>query len=220
VASVERLAASAAYRLVRRRLSDMLRAAPPAAAAAPVPSCPEWTVEDVLAHLAAIAVNWAAAESGVPPAGVSRGSGLAVLLDQWEEAASRLDRLLAGRGGMERMLMDAVTHEYDLRVALRLGWPAGDPVLPVTLDFLGPAFSWTVASRGLPPLRVATAEGSWLVGDGAAEVVSGEPVEVMRSLTGRRTLAQVAALDWSADPGTWLPAFTWGPFRPPSQPVE
>jgi uncharacterized protein (TIGR03083 family) len=214
------LNAPAAYRLVRQRLTGLLRDQPAAVASSPVPACPDWTVEDVMVHVTAIALDSLAAEKGGSSAGVSRGTGFPVLLDQWEGAASRLDRLLAGRGGMERILMDAVMHEYDLRVALRVGWPAQDPVVPVALDFLGPAFSLAVASRRLPPLRVASRDSSWLAGAGASDVVRGEAVEVMRSLTGRRTLAQVAALDWSADPGTWLPAFTWGPFRPPSQPVE
>jgi hypothetical protein len=38
--------------------------------------------------------------------------------------------------------------------------------------------------------------------------------EGLRALTGRRSLGQVQALDWTGDPAQYLPAFTWGPFRP------
>jgi uncharacterized protein (TIGR03083 family) len=217
---VQRLPGPVAYRLVCTRLAGLLRARQPAATAA-VPACPEWTVEDVLAHVTGIAVRALAAETGESAPGVTRGPGLTALLAQWEEVAGRLDRLLAGRDGMEQMLMDAVTHEYDLRVALGEGPPPDDPAVPVALDFLGPAFSWTVVSRGLPPLRVDCGDRAWLAGaDEPAVVVRGEAAELMRSLTGRRTLAQITALDWSRDPRPWLPAFAWGPFRPPSRPVE
>ena len=41
-----------------------------------------------------------------------------------------------------------------------------------------------------------------------------------RSLVGRRTHYQIAALDWSEEPRQWLPAFAWGPFTPPAEPIE
>jgi hypothetical protein len=50
--------------------------------------------------------------------------------------------------------------------------------------------------------------------------VSGDPLELYRSLAGRRTHEQIAALTWTADPRQWLPAFEWGPFHPPRTPVE
>ena len=44
---------------------------------------------------------------------------------------------------------------------------------------------------------------------------------VVRSCSDRRTLDQIAALDWGgADPTPWLPAFTWGAFTPPAAPFE
>jgi hypothetical protein len=39
-----------------------------------------------------------------------------------------------------------------------------------------------------------------------------DPFELGRALSGRRSVDQIRAFDWSADPGPHLAAFTWGPF--------
>lgn len=39
-----------------------------------------------------------------------------------------------------------------------------------------------------------------------------EPFELMRAMTGRRSLAQIKAYDWTADPTPYLPLFGFGPF--------
>jgi hypothetical protein len=49
--------------------------------------------------------------------------------------------------------------------------------------------------------------------------VSAPPVELFNSLTGRRSLRQIRALRWSADPEPRLRVFAWGPFRPLPDPV-
>ncbi|MER7077740.1 hypothetical protein [Saccharopolyspora kobensis] len=70
-------------------------------------------------------------------------------------------------------------------------------------------------------MTFTTGEEFWpLGGDDPVASVRAEPVDLLRSLSGRRTHAQIARLSWSADPAPWLPAFTWGPFTPPGSPVE
>jgi hypothetical protein len=53
-----------------------------------------------------------------------------------------------------------------------------------------------------------------------AGTLSGDRLDLFRSLVGRRSPAQIAALSWTCDPQPWLPAFIWGPFHPPEHPVE
>jgi hypothetical protein len=48
--------------------------------------------------------------------------------------------------------------------------------------------------------------------------VTAPAYDLGRALAGRRSLAQLAALTWSAAPEPWLPAFSWGPFAPPARP--
>jgi hypothetical protein len=119
------------------------------------------------------------------------------------------------------MLMDAYTHELDIRLALGAAWPTDHPAFDGALDLLVSGFAGAVRERGLASVQIELDGQQWLAGDGTpAATVSGHRLDVYRSLAGRRTQQQIAGLDWSADPRQWLPAFEWGPFRPPARPVE
>ena len=41
-----------------------------------------------------------------------------------------------------------------------------------------------------------------------------EPFELMRAVAGRRSETQIRLMNWSGDGSVYLPAFTFGPFRP------
>jgi hypothetical protein len=45
-------------------------------------------------------------------------------------------------------------------------------------------------------------------------VLSGDPFELLRAMTGRRSIAQLRAMHWQGDGEAALGAFTFGPFRP------
>jgi hypothetical protein len=57
------------------------------------------------------------------------------------------------------------------------------------------------ADGSLPPLRVVTESADVVLGDGDPVVLRASDFEIARALLGRRTPAQVAALDWDGDPG-------------------
>lgn len=218
-----------AYAHVRRNLIALLRRCDEPGQI-PVPSCPGWTVRDVIAHLTGIC-QWSAASlspdraaPAVPQVGGVDLLDLKALLADWERSGDQLDILLArpehtGKGA--RMMMDAFTHELDIRLAIGAPLPAAHPAYPGAFDIVTGGFSASVASRGLPALRLQTPAGSWTAGDGEpATVVRGSVTDMYRSLAGRRTHQQIRQLAWSADPERWMPAFTWGPFIPPATAVE
>ncbi|MEQ0565912.1 maleylpyruvate isomerase family mycothiol-dependent enzyme [Amycolatopsis sp. NEAU-NG30] len=186
-----------------------------------VPACPEWTVTDVLRHLVAIAERVLERHGGTPPA---PAPDLAVpeLLDRWDDIGEDLDRRLAAAGGRtgEVMVMDAYTHELDLRAALGVPPPVEHVAWAPSFEVLVRGFSGSVAGRGLPPLSLRTPGGSaWTAGTGRPVASLTAPAhDLYRALAGRRSLTQLAALEWSAAPGPWLPAFSWGPFVPPPRP--
>ena len=125
--------------------------------------------------------------------------GLGPLLDEWERSGGRVEAALAraehsGKGAV--LVMDAFTHELDIRLALGVPFPVGHPA------FRADAWRWVVGT-GEP-----------------TAVVRGSRTDLYRALAGRRTYRQIEQLTWSIHPGPWLPAFGWGPFRPPDQPVE
>ncbi|WP_284748723.1 maleylpyruvate isomerase family mycothiol-dependent enzyme [Amycolatopsis sp. RTGN1] len=186
----------------------------------PVPACPEWTVADLLGHLIAIAERVLERHGGTPP--VSTASTIPELLDRWDDVGEDLDRRLAEAGGRsgEIMVMDAYTHELDLRAALGMPPPVEHAAWAPSFEVLVRGFSGSVAGRGLPALRLRTTGGSeWQVGAGRPTATLTAPGhELYRALAGRRSPGQLMALEWSAAPGPWLPAFSWGPFTPPRSP--
>ncbi|HEV2783677.1 MAG TPA: maleylpyruvate isomerase family mycothiol-dependent enzyme [Actinophytocola sp.] len=151
------------------------------------------------------------------------GVDVAGLLAEWEVVGEAVDRLMASGGTRWAgpLVLDAFTHEVDLRYVL------GEPV-----SAEHPAFEWcfklavggwgrSLSARGLPAVLVSVAGMERVAGEGEPAVrVRGERLDVYRALVGRRTYGQIAALDWSGDPGRWLGCFEWGPFTPPERVVE
>jgi hypothetical protein len=189
---------------VREHIAELVTGSP-AVADLVVPSCPEWTVADLVEHLA----GNCARTTGAP---VRRG-GLPDLLASWQASAERL----TGDQDISRLLMDAFTHELDVLEALDLPAPVDHPAYSPAFQVVVGGLSWSISSRGLPALRLACDGESWVAGSGApAATVTAPRYDLYRSLSGRRTPAQIAALTWTDDPARWLPAFFWGPFSPPS----
>jgi len=206
-----------AYPEVRRGVRGLLDGRP-GTHRRPVPACPEWTVTDLLGHLALIAERVLERHGGVVPAPAGP-LGVPALLDRWDHVGAQLDRLLADAGGRsgEVMVMDAYTHELDLRAALGVAPPVEHSAAAPSFAVLVRGLSGSITARGLPALRLRSAAGEvWTAGDGRpAATVTAPAHDLYRALAGRRSLGQLAALEWSAAPGRWLPAFSWGPFAPP-----
>ncbi|MGW3999502.1 maleylpyruvate isomerase family mycothiol-dependent enzyme [Amycolatopsis sp. NPDC004772] len=209
-----------AYRAVRRGVRDLLGGRP-GAGFHRVPACPEWTVTDLLGHLTAIAGRVLARHGGGP---VSSAGAVAVpeLLDHWDDVGEELDRRLEDAGGRSGavMVMDAYTHELDLCAALGVAPPEDHAAEAPSFEVLVSGLSGAITARRLPSLRLCTTSGAeWTAGAGRpAATVTAPTHDLYRSLAGRRSLAQLAALAWSTAPEPWLPAFGWGPFAPPARP--
>lgn len=199
-----------AYRTVRENITE-LAADPPDAADLVIPACPEWTVRDLVEHLAG---NCASMTDELLR---GNGVGLGELLEGWRVSAERVERLTEqGQLNIARLLMDAFTHELDLRAALDVAPPVDHPAYPPAFEVVVGGLAWSIHRRGLPTLRLTSDDASWVTGAGEpAATVAAPRYDLYRSLTGRRTPAQIASLGWSEDPGRWVPAFFWGPFSPP-----
>ncbi|MFC0529837.1 maleylpyruvate isomerase family mycothiol-dependent enzyme [Phytohabitans kaempferiae] len=207
-----------AYRRVRQNVAAVLDAHPPAPRLV-VPHCPEWTVEELVGHLVEVCARVRARVTGTETTSVT-GQGRTELLRTWERLSGPVDEYLSGPWSIERgiMVMDAFTHELDLRDALRVPPPADHPALPVATMVVVAGLAQSLNGRGLPALRIETERGRWTAGEGEpATTVAGPWYDVYLSLAGRRTSAQIGALRWSSDPAPWLPALTWGPFTVPAE---
>lgn len=214
-----------AYLQVRSRVGDLVSGLAAEQAERPVPACPQWTVRQLVAHLAggcsdvlarrtegAPSPRWTAAHVAA-----RADRSVSELLAEWSADAPQLVAALAGRGLMGQALMDALSHEYDLREALDVPPPADDPVLTLALDWLAPRFGRVLDAAGVPPLRLVTEGGDLLVGSGEPAVtLRTTRLDALRMLTGRRSAEHVATADWSGDPAPWIEALSWGPFSPPA----
>jgi uncharacterized protein (TIGR03083 family) len=222
--SWERLADDVAYRHCRIELSGLI-ADHLEAADRVVPACPEWTVRDVIAHVVGGCVWAVQAREGLDVDGPPDLDGVDVdrLLDDWRQAGDRLDALLAGGADPMHpmMALDLFAHELDIRHVLARPAPKDHPVYPGALDSAVAGFSREVRSRQLPALRIVSPGAQWVAGAGTPEVtLEGDRHDLFRTLTGRRTMRQIASLSWSASPDPWLPAFEWGLFTPPDRRTE
>jgi uncharacterized protein (TIGR03083 family) len=130
------------YAAARARVRTLLADGDAATAATVVPSCPDWTVHDLCAHLVGVPAALVARDN--PPPGDNQrwvdrhvaeraDRTLVELLDEWDEVGPGFEALMRklprAFGGL---VYDAVAHEHDLRgpsaargiVTEQACWPA------------------------------------------------------------------------------------------------
>jgi uncharacterized protein (TIGR03083 family) len=203
------------YRETKERIVGLVTELDDAGLNTPVPACPGWSVRDVVTHVVAVAEDWVAGRLLGPPtdaqtaAQIARfgGRDLSEILTAWTDAAAALDRM-AESAGVKPPLGDITSHEHDVRAAIgRPGardsaavWSSSDQLL---------------ANLRTPiPLLVTVEDGQYLTVPGAdAEIrLRTTRFEGLRWRTGRRSRAQLAAMDWSDDPTPVLDhLFLFGP---------
>jgi hypothetical protein len=169
----------------------------------PVAACPAWSVRDVVAHLTAVADEWGRGVlRGAPTeeqtrAQVARfdGQELDEIIAKWTDATAQLCRL-AEDSGLEPPVGDVAAHEHDLRAALGRSGARDSAAVRYTSDRLLSGLRTPV------PLRVTVEDAQYRSGpDNGSELRLGTTrFEALRWRTGRRSRAQLAAMDWSADP--------------------
>jgi hypothetical protein len=196
------------YGETRARVEAMVTGVDDAALKTVVETCPDWSVRDVVAHLAAVAEDVASGRLG-PALPTDEETAAQVarfenhdakqILSAWAEAAGKLDRL-AATTGLKPPVGDVASHEHDVRGALgqpgardsAAVWYSSDQVLTIL--------------RTPVPLRVSVEDGEYRSGpdDGAEIVLRTTRFEAMRWRLGRRSRAQLIAMDWSDDPAPVL----------------
>lgn len=186
------------------------------------PATPEWTIHDIVAHLAGITTD--IVTGTMDGVGTDEWTArhvhdrldrtMAELLQEWDEHGSAVEAMVDNFGEAGGQLVtDVVTHEHDIRGALGLAGARDSEGVNVACNWIG--------TRIGEALDQATA-GSWHVEHdaGACTFGSGEPVgtlratrfEIVRAATGRRSREQVAAYAWEGDARQDL--LVLGPFTP------
>lgn len=223
------------YAAMRAELIGLLRALSDAEQEIVVPSCPEWTIRDVAAHVTG--VNADVIDGNVAELGADEWTGhqvesrtgmsLADICNEWEGIASRTTAFMSADPFMGvRIGADLVTHVHDVLEALG----RSDDDLTVSgrngvgirsaLSRYGPFFCERAGNAELPIVSVivvpdAIGNQSWKSGEGnAAATLSGSAFDLLRTFTGRRTVEQVLAMDWSGDSEPYLSMINpYGPMK-------
>lgn len=186
----------------------------------PVPACPGWTVHDTVAHMLGTFVDFAAGKIGdaTGPAwgdghGVrAQGRSISDITSEWHVRATTTPGLFESLGAV--LVADLVTHEFDIKGAIGNTQGRDMPVVKtVALFFLEAIDAEWRKSGDVQPLRIITESSQLDIGgDDPKATVHVSWWELGRVVTGRRSIDQVRALDWSTDPEPWLDnLFVFGP---------
>lgn len=213
------------YAACRGRVRALLADCDEADARTTVPSCPEWSVHDLCAHLTGVPAALVARDN--PPPGDNQpwvdrqvadraDRSLAELLDEWDAVGPSFEQIMRkvprAFGGL---VYDAVAHEHDLRGALgRPGARDSDGVW-ASLEVLAGMVERDLAEHGPVPgtLRLQAGDRTWVLGSGDPAVsLATEPWELMRLLGSRRSRAQLLDAGWEGDVEPFLGALAHMPL--------
>lgn len=209
-----------AYSATRRSVIDLVSGLSDGDAGKRVPSCPDWRVRDLVAHLTGIAVDATKGElEGVgSPEWTQRqvderkSVPLDELLAEWEEAGRQIDGALEyfPKAAASLFVGDTVTHEHDLRLPLGRPGDRAAPAIELAADGYARWLGRRLTERELPSLLLRAGGREWIAGKTEPEVTVEAPTvfDLLRALTGRRTRDEIAAFEWSADPEPYLDVFS------------
>jgi len=175
-----------------------------------VPATPAWSVRDVVAHVVGIAADLNAGRLGrddpddwtAAQVQSRRGRSIDQLAAEWDTEAPTFEeglRLLGYEVGAH-FIGDLLQHIADVRHALGRARIEDDETLLVALDFYLDSFHETLIEVGVGAVAVQVSGQGWELGSGAVVASwTADRYEVFRALGGRRSEAQIRALDWTGD---------------------
>lgn len=183
----------------------------------------------------AMASSWAQDRPGVDAwanAGVAtrRGWSIDTLLAAWERQCERLYEMMRGdvdlpAGASHEYLawaavFDAATHYQDIRGALGVGPDPDDYATKLAYALCSDTLvRRSAALHPQPPaLRVTTQRGEVLIGQGHPVEIELEWFELLRTISGRRSVEQVSELLDPVDAEPYLEAFQM--YAYPTGPLE
>lgn len=149
---------------------------------------------------------------------VERGGeeSLAVIVARWHDGTRRLAPMLRGLvpfpgspplGIAHVLVTDLTVHAQDVLSALHAPQIADGAPVAIAVATYGAGVDYRVRQLGLDALVLGYDDKARVLGgtDGPVGArVTAERSELLRALAGRRSRAQIAALDWQGDPEPYL----------------
>lgn len=222
---------SSVYIETQERIIDLLHGADTTVM---VPACPEWTVGDVLAHVAGLAADVADnrvkgyASEAWTARQVAAGRGVTKdqIIARWRDRTADLGRVLdepedslpgsslstsfgpVPLAAVPFMIVtDLASHEQDIRGALRMPGAGDSAAVHMAIRSHVGYLRAVQMALSLPviSLTATDVERDWPIGrDEPAGGVRAPIFELFRATGGRRTVAEIAELDWWGDTGRWV----------------
>jgi uncharacterized protein (TIGR03083 family) len=197
------------YRALRGRVSDLVRDADEEQLERLAPAAPEWRVRDLVAHLSGITADINAGNlDGVATdawtarqVDTRRDWSIDRVLDEWDTEGAKVEAVMSSLPeiAVAQMTMDAATHEHDIRGALDRPGGRDTEAMDVGFDFGVQVLAGTV-DQADATLRIETDAGSCTLGSGARQIgVRADRFELVRAMTGRRSVDQMRGYDWDGE---------------------
>lgn len=211
-----------AYADSRERIQALVGALPAEELAWTVPACPKWTIKELVAHLTGVAVDTQnlniedAGQAGWTQKQVEtrRDEPLADIFEEWNAVAARIE---AGLNDVHptvasMLIGDSATHELDLRGALGNTEQRDNEGVVIAASFYARNFGKRLKDAGLPTVIVQCGEHEWTAGREQPQGHVRAPLfEMLRGLTGRRTLDEIKGFDWTIGAAPFLELFAMYP---------
>lgn len=189
-----------------------------------IPATPDWTIRDLLAHLAGVPADVIAGNMADAPSEAWTHAHVSSrveatpeeIIAEWREQIALLQDALATPNATG-LFSDVVVHEQDVRGAL--GQPGArdtDEIRAVAEVFIA-SLGRRFAEKGLPALKVVVDGEAHVIGEGEpAGELTLSAFEATRVFTGRRSPDQVKARFTSGNPQVWIDSlFLFGPRKTP-----
>jgi uncharacterized protein (TIGR03083 family) len=198
------------YEASRQQLIETMRSASAEELERHVAATPAWRVRDVLSHVVGVTADLNAGRFGVgdPDAWTRnqvasrRDVSIEGVIAEWDRESVTFEEglMLLGYSIGSHYVGDLFTHRQDVRATL--GVPRTDELMTVlvALDFYLESLDQELRASGVGAVRIVVADEQHVAGPGAPiATFAGPPYDVLRALSGRRSVDQIRGFDWQGD---------------------
>jgi uncharacterized protein (TIGR03083 family) len=203
------------YRAIRDQMLGFGTTLSPEQSERPVPALPGWSVKDAYSHLTGLCCDVldGRMEGAGSPAWTAKQVAdrshdeLPAICAEWAERGPALDEWLDEQGGQGTVFVgfDVWNHHQDVRSALGLNGERGAEHVDYLLANALNAFNDRFRDAGAPALRVITDRVDRNLGHGPPDTtLRTTDYELLRTLFGRRSVAQMTRGRWNGDPAPYL----------------
>jgi uncharacterized protein (TIGR03083 family) len=200
---------AASYDQAKQRITDLVAGRDEDT---PVGACPGWSVKDVVAHLGGGLRDFVdkrfdgvqSGEWGERQVRERKAATMADTLAEWDENRKPAEPLFDTPMGLI-LLTEIVMHEHDLRAALDQPGERDNVAVRAALTRPLQELDKRMRENDVPALRLRLEHGERVVGGGEpAGALRTSSFELLRAIGGRRSAAQIRAMQWEGDPAIWL----------------